>query len=139
MLTDFYKRFNTSKMSRIFKSVIYLVIGFLFTSWILPPASNTNSIAVGHQPQISMDNSGIVRVVSGNSDSIYCTTSLNKGITFGKPVLVGIVKKMHLGMARGPQLASSDHYSVITAIDETGDIHFFMLAIKKEHGKTKVL
>lgn len=115
-------------MSKIFRSAFYLSIAFLFSSWALPAA---NTIAIGHQPQISMDNAGVIRVVSGNNDSIFCATSLNKGATFGKPVLVGVVKQMHLGMARGPQLASSAHYSVVTAMDKDGNIHFFMLDHKK--------
>ena len=34
---------------------------------------------------------------------------------------------MHLGMSRGPQLASSANYSIITAMDKAGDIHWFRL------------
>jgi len=34
---------------------------------------------------------------------------------------------MHLGMSRGPQLASSGNYSIITAMDKSGDIHCFQL------------
>ncbi len=34
-------------------------------------------------------------------------------------------------MARGPQLASSAHYSVITAMDKTGNIYYFMLDHQK--------
>ena len=34
---------------------------------------------------------------------------------------------MHLGMTRGPQIASSAKYSVVTGIDKSGNIHFFQL------------
>ncbi|MDF2433800.1 MAG: hypothetical protein JWP44_3431 [Mucilaginibacter sp.] len=90
-------------------------------------SSPYNTISKGQQPQITTDNKGIVRVVFGGADSIFCSTSSNQGKTFSKPVLVGVVPKMHLGMARGPQLATSADYSVITAMDQKGDIHFFVL------------
>lgn len=34
---------------------------------------------------------------------------------------------MHLGMTRGPQLASSKDYSIVTAMDKKGNIHSFQL------------
>jgi hypothetical protein len=86
-----------------------------------------STIAVGEQPQISADDKGIIRVVFGREDKIYCSSSRDQGITFSDPVLVARVADMHLGMSRGPQLASSKNYSIITAIDKTGNIHWFRL------------
>ncbi|GAA4102071.1 hypothetical protein [Mucilaginibacter panaciglaebae] len=100
---------------------------------------NVVTVAEGQQPQISLDNTGIIRIVFGRSDSIFCSASANKGKTFGKAVLVGVVKNMHLGMARGPQFASSAHYSVITAMDKTGNIHFFLLNNQKGRWQDKGL
>ena len=105
-----------------------LIIG---TGAINPPAANT--IGAGRQPQISKDIKGVIRTVFGRNDSIFCATSADQGASFSAPVLVGHVSQMHLGMARGPQLASSAHYSVITAMDKRGDIHFFVL----DHQKAK--
>jgi len=85
-------------------------------------------ISTGSQPQISADNKGVIRVVFGGKDSIFCATSTNQGASFSKPVLVGHVANMHLGMSRGPQLASSANYSVITAMDKSGNIHWFRLS-----------
>lgn len=90
-------------------------------------APHESSIAKGQQPQVGIDNAGVVRIVFGRQDSIFCSTSSDKGDSFSKPVLVGVVAKMHLGMARGPQLASSSHYNLVTAMDKDGNIHFFML------------
>ena len=44
---------------------------------------------------------------------------------------------MHLGMARGPQLASSANYSVVTAMGQSGDIHFFILNHQKGQWQEK--
>ncbi len=110
------------------KAIILVILsGILF----LPLSSlrdvKTDTIAAGEQPQIAADNQGIVRVVFGNDDKIFCATSGDKGATFSQPVLVAQIPNMHLGMSRGPQLASSAIYSVITAMDKSGNIHWFRL------------
>lgn len=114
---------------------LFSIVAVIFLSSFNTPDIVT--VGAGQQPQIAMDNIGTVRVVFGRKDSIFCVTSANKGKTFGKPVLVGVVKMMHLGMARGPQLASSAHYSVVTAMDKTGDIHFFLLNNKTGNWQNK--
>ena len=101
---------------------------FCFSSWKSP---SDTVISKGQQPQITQDNKGVLRVVFGRGDSIFCSMSTDRGSLFLKPVLVGVVAQMHLGMARGPQLASSAHYSVITAMDKGGNIHYFMLNHQK--------
>jgi hypothetical protein len=105
--------------------LILLIAGFLFSSYSGAPA--VNRIGEGKQPQVAVDNNGVVRVVYGSADKIFCATSADHGQTFSKPVLVAQVPNMHLGMSRGPQLASSAHGSVITAIDKAGNIHWFKL------------
>lgn len=87
----------------------------------------TQTLGAGAQPQLSIDGKGIIRIIYGRNDSIFCATSANQGNSFSSPVLVAHVPGMHLGMARGPQLASSLRFSVITAMDKSGDIHFFQL------------
>ena len=87
-------------------------------------------VGQGEQPQITIDQSGAIRLAYGNDDQIYYTTSTDEGETFSEPVVVGEVKEMHLGMTRGPQLASSRDYSVVTAMDKNGNIHSFRLTHK---------
>jgi len=88
--------------------------------------SPTN-VAAGMQPKLSIDAKGTVRVVFGRADSIFCITSDNNCQSFTQPVFVGYVKQMHLGMSRGPEIASSNHYTIITAMDRPGNIHSFIL------------
>lgn len=99
----------------------------LISSMAIARQGDGVTLAAGEQPQISIDSKGIVRVVFGRDDKIYCSTSMDKGNTYSEPALVAEVPKMHLGMTRGPQLASSKNYSVITAQDELGSIHCFKL------------
>lgn len=107
-----------------------LLLGILSISFISLIAFNyyyDNTIGAGQQPQVSIDPKGAVRVIFGSADQIFCATSTNHGVTFGKPVLVAKIPEMHLGMARGPQLNSSKNFSLVTAIDKTGNIHWYIL------------
>ena len=113
-----------SIMKKIIKQITFLTIVVLLVAWSEP---SDVILSAGLQPQITLDNSENVRIVYGRADSIFCLTSINKGETFSKPVLVGRINGMHLGMTRGPQLASSSKYSVISGIDTLGNIHFFQL------------
>ncbi|MBC7744616.1 MAG: hypothetical protein H7096_05890, partial [Flavobacterium sp.] len=60
-------------------------------------------------------------------ENIFCITSKNNGTTFSEPELVGQIVGMHLGNTRGPQIASSKKFSMITAIDNKGKIHSYRL------------
>ncbi|MGF7079078.1 hypothetical protein [Mucilaginibacter sp. UYCu711] len=104
-----------------------LLLSFMMILTLSSLSDNKNSIGQGQQPQVSVDNKGTIRVVFGSGDQIFCATSTDHGVSFGKPVLVANVPDMHLGMSRGPQLASSKNYSVISAIDKSGAIHWFRL------------
>ena len=101
-----------------------LLISMLYCSF---RAGDSEMLAKGEQPQLATDNKGVVRLVYGKDDKIFCSTSKDNGLSFSKPVLVGQIAGMHLGMSRGPQLASSSRYSVITAMDKSGNIHWFRL------------
>src|SRR5260221_5370527 len=107
-------------MKNTLLAIVFAIIFLTMQSWSAIPSEKT--IAIGSQPQISTDNKGIIRVVFGREDKIFCATSNDKGVTFSQAVLVAQVPKMHLGMSRGPPLASSNNYSVITAQDQSGNI-----------------
>jgi len=109
------------------KPFLIILIGIVFLALTSLSDLNTDIIAEGQQPQISVDVKGVVRVVFGLQDEIFCATSNDHGATFAKPVLVAKVSEMHLGMSRGPQIASSDKYSIITAMDKVGNIYWFRL------------
>ena len=109
------------------RTSILLVI--LFFS--VPAVFGQSIVGKGKQPQITVDIKGVVRLVFGdNNNKIYYATSTDQGKTFSRPVLVGEVHEMHLGMTRGPQLASSKDYSIVTAMDRKGNIHTFRLTHK---------
>jgi hypothetical protein len=120
----FYIIINHSSMKKL------LLLGIISISFICLTAlnhNNDNTIGTGQQPQVSIDPKGIVRVVFGSADQIFCATSSNHGLTFNKPVLIAKTPEMHLGMARGPQLTSSNNFSLVTAMDKAGNIHCYIL------------
>ena len=110
------------------KNITFLALFILntacFAGNILPPAT---AVGEGDLPQVSMDTRGIIRLVFGRADSIFCAASGNAGTAFSKPVFVGHVAGMHLGNTRGPQIASSADYTMISAMDQTGNIHCYRL------------
>jgi len=114
-----------------------ILLGITFLLATASPAVEPGTISAGQQPQVAVDNGGIVRIVFGQKDKIFCATSINGGLKFSQPVLVAVVPKMHLGMSRGPQIASSANYSVITSQDELGNIHWYRL--KNSSGEWKAM
>jgi hypothetical protein len=108
---------------RMFSVIINLILATGLTSNLFA----ATELAPGAQPQVSIDPKGIVRVAFGRNDSIFCSTSINSTAVFSKPIFVGRITGMHLGMGRGPQIASSSLKTIITAMDKSGDIHFFQL------------
>ncbi|RWY47982.1 hypothetical protein [Mucilaginibacter gilvus] len=109
------------------KKILLLLFPVICLFLLSLAKSDSNTIATGKQPQIAVDNKNTVRVAYGEADDIFCVISTNGGVSFSKPLLVAHVKDMHLGMARGPQIASSASCTVITAMDKAGAIHWFRL------------
>lgn len=84
-------------------------------------------LADGEQPEVTIDDQGVVRIIFGREGQIFYSVSKDHGVNFSQPALVGEVEGMHLGHTRGPQLATSKNYSVVTAMDTKGNIHSFIL------------
>lgn len=107
----------------------YSILFFLLTL-LHGLAEGQTNLANGEQPQMTVDSKGFVRLIFGQENRIYYSTSGDKGKTFSKPVLVAEVDGMHLGMTRGPKLATSQDFSLVSAIDKKGNIHCFKLTHK---------
>lgn len=103
----------------------------LLLSWAIlfntTTASAVSSEVNGQQPNAAIDTKGTVRVVFGKNDVIYTMFSTDNGQNFSEPEKVASLPDMHLGMSRGPQIASSKNYSLITAMDKAGNIHAYKL------------
>lgn len=104
-----------------------LILFLVFTTTTLITHAQAKTEIEGQQPNAGIDPKGVIRMVYGNGEKIYCITSVDQGKSFSKPVSVATVAKMHLGNTRGPQIASSMKFSMITAMDQEGNIHSYIL------------
>jgi len=109
--------------------VFFLLLIFNITvpGYLLFP----ETIIQGQQPNLSVDNKGVIRVVYGKGEGIYCITSINRGLSFSSEVLVAELPGMHLGNTRGPLIASSKNFSVVSSIDKAGNIYSYRLSHSK--------
>lgn len=90
---------------------------------VAPGYGQTVTIAKsGKQPRVALAPTGIVCVVFGQDDAVYCATSQDGGRTYSEPVRAGAVEKLMCGMRRGPQIAAAKDAVVITAIGKAGNI-----------------
>jgi hypothetical protein len=85
------------------------------------------SIGTGMEPEIAVGSDHIIRIIYGFENHIYYSFSTDGGKVFSAPSIIATIPGMHLGMERGPQLASSKDVSLVTATDKKGAIHSFKL------------
>ncbi|QMU28650.1 exo-alpha-sialidase [Adhaeribacter radiodurans] len=81
----------------------------------------------GKQPVVTVDAANTIKVVFGQEEEVFYTTSSNNGQTFTPPQKVGKQKQLALGMTRGPQITTTKDYTVIAAAAHTGKILVYRL------------
>ncbi len=81
----------------------------------------------GIQPAMCIGENETIEMVFGKGNAFYYSFSGDKGQNFSPPMLVDSLKGLHLGVSRGPQIASSQGSTVITAIDKSGDVYAYVL------------
>ncbi|GAA4429293.1 hypothetical protein GCM10023188_14470 [Pontibacter saemangeumensis] len=87
----------------------------------------------GKQPALAVDKANNIKVVFGQADEIFYTASTNGGKSFSTPASVGRQPQLALGMTRGPQIVTTEDYTVIAAAAHTGKI----MAYRKGNEETK--
>ncbi|MEK6480422.1 hypothetical protein WJR50_22955 [Catalinimonas sp. 4WD22] len=107
--------------------ILFLFLSAMLFQQAFFQANAQNMLAKGRQAQVSVDPQGVMRIVFGTNDSIMVMNSSDQGKTFSKPELIAQLEGMHLGMSRGPQIASSANYTLVTAMSNDGNIHTFQL------------
>src|SRR5439155_6176183 len=68
------------------------------------------------QPQVAVAPDGTIYLVYGSENSVYCAVSRDHGKGFSTPVLVANEGPLALGMRRGPRIAATKDFVVITAV-----------------------
>jgi hypothetical protein len=106
--------------------LLYAFISFFFFPTI--QKEKTITIGPGLQPKAVIDGNGIVKVVYGLENNLYYIESKDKGKSFTTPTLVATLSDgLMLGMGRGPQIASSSTHTIISAVNEKGNIYSWKL------------
>jgi hypothetical protein len=86
-------------------------LALLFAMNITPDMPNV----AYRQPQVAVDGKRAA-IAFGAGNDIFCSISLDGGVTFSKPMKVGSAGVMSLGRHRGPRVAYSGNAIVITAV-----------------------
>lgn len=89
-------------------------------------AASAQLIADGHLPVVVTDKTEISHLVYGQDSTIYYTT-FSKTSSFSKPIAVAVLSDLVAYAKRGPQLAVTDQYVVITAVNKIGDVFAYSL------------
>jgi hypothetical protein len=88
-------------------------------------AETGQKLAMGHLPVVITDDGGTVHLVFGQDSTIYYATGQSG--QFGQPVAVATLSKLVTTAKRGPQVAATNDYVVITAVTRGGDVFGYSL------------
>lgn len=104
-----------------------LMTMFLFTAGSRFP-NESRTLASGHLPVVTADASGGIHVTFGNDSTIFYAFSADGGQTFTAPAVVAVLSGLVAGATRGPQLALTDQYVVITAVNKAGNVFAYHMS-----------
>ncbi len=90
-------------------------------------------VATGHLPVVLTDAGGTVHLVYGQDSTIYYATAKAPSEEFGQAVAVAILSKLVTTAKRGPQVAATDKFVVITVVNRAGDV--FAYSLDRQTGK----
>lgn len=109
------------KQRKWLASIILIVI-CLVISTVRLEANGIHEFSSGkfgsspQQPQVTVAPDGSIYLVYGSENTIYCALSRDRGKTFSTPVALANEGPMSLGMHRGPRIAATKDFVVITAV-----------------------
>ncbi len=110
------------------------LLSFLFQLIATPqPSESGQRIATGHLPVLVTDNAGMVHLVYGQDSTIYYATTNGQPARFSQPIAVATLHNLVTGAKRGPQVAASDKYVVVTVVNREGDV--FAYSLDRRSGK----
>ncbi|MBO0936282.1 exo-alpha-sialidase [Fibrella sp. HMF5335] len=73
-------------------------------------------------PVVIADERGGIHLTFGNDSTIFYAFSADGGQTFTAPAVAGVLPNLVAGATRGPQIAVTDRYLLITAVDKAGNV-----------------
>lgn len=109
------------------------LLSFLFGLLTPEPPNSEQRLAAGHLPVVVTDPAGTVHLTYGQDSTIYYATASGQPARFSQPIAVATLHELVAGAKRGPQIAATDRYVVITVVDRTGDL--FSYTLDRRSGK----
>ena len=100
-------------------------------------ATQHGTIAYGTMPAITVDANNQPDIVYGNGDSLMMVTSVDGGISFGKPVLVDTLPGLVDFATRGPQIAATKQGLAIIGVNKQGNIYAYQKAYNGDWSKAQ--
>lgn len=128
---------------------LYTTVFALLAIWTGGNALKQDNLApsqqtfwTGSQPEISVDQKGIIHIVygtkAGRERDLYYLSSSDGGKSYSKPLLLGSFSQMGLGMGRGPQITTTMEYTVVTVGDHHGDLFAMRLSAENNQWSSPV-
>lgn len=90
-------------------------------------------VAVGHLPVVFADANGTVHLTFGQDSTIYYATVIGQSGGVNQSIAVATLSKLVTTAKRGPQVAATNNYVVITAVNRAGDV--FSYSLNRRSGK----
>lgn len=123
--------YHIHQLSSLFFSVMRYLFFVLLQLWVISVKAQSSTypqkVASGHLPVVMADATGTVHLVYGQDSTIYYATAKNQTASFSSPVKVAILPNLVAGAKRGPQVAVTTQFIVITAVNRQGDIMAYSL------------
>lgn len=108
--------------------LITLVVSIIsFSATLHLPFEVSERVASGHLPVVISDKTGMVHLVYGQDSTIFYAVATKKHASFSQPVAVATLSQLVAGAKRGPQIAATENYVVITAVNRAGNLFAYSL------------
>lgn len=101
-------------MRRVMVALIGVVM--LLGNAVAAVGQSDFDLGAGRQPQVCVDPTGNVFVVSAKNNAVHVNASVDGGKSFGESVLVENVSGLPVGMRRGPRIAATKDVIAVTFI-----------------------
>ncbi|WP_229366157.1 sialidase family protein [Fibrisoma montanum] len=106
-------------------SFVVSIVSFLTTQHL--PFEVSERVASCHLPVVVSDETGMVHLVYGQDSTIFYAVATKKRAQFSQPVAITTLSQLVAGAKRGPQIASTEKYVVITAVNRAGNLFAYSL------------
>lgn len=95
--------------------------------------SQSVQVAKGHLPTVVAEEDGGIHLVFGQDSTLFYAVASKHAASFSQPKAIATLPQLVAGAKRGPQIAVTPKYVVVTAVNRAGDI--FAYSLNRHTGK----